>query len=600
MITSLENPFLAPRRRPIRGGDRHYDVKSTRAWITSLPMGDAMETGHEIAQRLFLMNRTAMPPRERVQSLETLLAPLGFVFEEMTEKTLKLPPPLSKRQLSQLRLADSLRILLIQGYKAALEQFHRDSGLRQVMNKHVRVLAAHRVLHFLGEMVLNAYRCYRTPPPYTWRELHGIYNYTRECGIHSKSVTDEQQEIPTRSDCTHLYKQTLLLATANPFRLQRGEAELLTRELRDWSTRCQLRTLDHRNRQRGLFLIDIGADSPPRYRNESDDRLLTKGWVLDTAPLSRILTKLHENLQHREPPSGRPDNALSPDLLSRLMLAWGIRPERCARRESSTGEVNVACGVEAVVRNLCEDPALNRRAAPDDADVVLSPGELNRMGWDLRKKPSIQSFDYSEFQGRADFPRFAPNRSATAVNSKEFHSCTICNRSNLGIHLKQRDLESWSISVGDLIGIEAAGGQHVEQHSQLGIVRWMQTDDRERADFGVQLLDGTPEPVFFRLIESDDESSVPFPGLLLFAEKKRPTLILPPTEGIEQRELSFSHKNIRLRITLGHAVESTNSFGQYLFGSQGATEKRYPSGESTAKEETKHPEIDFKENWGLS
>lgn len=573
-MTRINNPYLLPERSQPRSGDNTFDPRQFKARVEALPVGDVVGTAQEIHRQLRVMNCCEFPVADRMRNLELILEPLLFVLEGLADSYSRETLPLGKRSLLMFKLNASLYLLIVQAYKVVLDQYHQESLAGHLLHKHNRGVALHRAIYFLGKSLLHAYQLYQPAPKHIWREIHGIYHYAAEQHLAGNALESEDQRMINHSSVSDLYKQILLLSLACPYRLLIGEVTHVYMALSQWVAKCRLSAL--KNRSEGVFIVDPSGDEPPRYREESDTSRIRRGWVLDTGELSAILAKELESLHSQigvMRPQDAPD-AISPDLLARLMLTWGVGVQRGADRIESQGEVSLICELDVLyslfggeeapelftsgfnVRTISAEEALSGDDAvrADGNEPVVEGGEdlLRFMKWieeNAQREVLSQITDIEDEIDKADIP---------------IRKCMVFDESAQGYHLGWYGKGDSRIRVGELVGIRSVSNSNTGD-VRLGVIRWLQSDKPGMLDFGIEIFRGGVEPVILRRSIAGQDTPVSWRGFLLSSDTDESCLILPPFYSAGDRQVVLVQGEKCQKISLSRMIEATASFAQFHF-----------------------------------
>lgn len=567
-MTDQDNPFAVPRHQSPSPEDHRLDTRATRAWLAGLPTGDPLATAREMIRYLVAMNLVTLPPGERIQSLESLHASLAAVSGQMTEKALRSTLPLSKRQREQLDLASSMRVLMVQGYKSGLRDLDRKTWIHRALGRNASAVAAHRVLSLLGEIILTSYRRYRPPLPHTWRELHGMYIYARRLRLQNRRIGAPREGDKARSSCLDIYKRILLLAASDPFGLPRDDVEYLVSELPRWAAACTLLPIRGKEHPGISIVVDPRSDGPPRRPDNRHEDSVKAGWRLDISPLPKILSQLRGAIQERSrrhTPTAK-ENAQS-DLLTRLMHAWGERPERSAGHLRERRDIEVVRGVGSAVRVLClaQGSKTDAEACRKFNAAEPLPEELRQMGWQSRARPAIQSYDYSEPENVTTLLNFHTESRLGLSGAQTLKGCRLSNESAMGCRLVQGDRNGRRVSVGDLVGIRVTEGRETVQGWRFGSVRWVRAEQQGGTDFGIRFIEGASEPVLLKPVNGLKVGAYPLPALLVSDDEHSPSLIVAPFGVKRGAEFSLARRDAEHRIVFRDEIESTSAFSRFTF-----------------------------------
>ncbi len=582
-MANSNNPYLLPKRAPLASGDDTFEPKRFKQLIERLPIGNTGQISQSLHHLLKQMNASVIPVSDRVSDLEMILRPLMVALESLEQGFVRESLPLNKRASMLSEMHQSLCILAVQAYKVILDQYHHETFTGQLLHKTSRAMALHRVLYFLGCNLLHAYQLYRPAPTYIWQEIHGIHRYAFDQKLADRPVDNEDQSLYRHSTVNNLYKRLLLLSLAGPYRLMQGEAVRVYQVLSHWASEVQLLDLGKTNGDVGPFIVDIGIDEAPRYKGAERDHQVRRGWVLDTSDLA---IKLAAELESTAALHGamRPQDAsdkVSPDLLARLMLTWGIGSQRVAERDETQGEVELFCGLEAVYREL------GGEAMPAS---VTKPGAFNHQEDDVEKQTGgipralLEADEYvinddpqlmsiRRWVAENNAPAIQPRRIVTPAKKPAApppptqpvsRNCPVYNESGSGYHLGWSVGAEQSISVGELVAVSHRDTGSVES-LRLGVIRWMRVERPDVIDFGLELIPGDLLPVIFFRQWGRGRQEGYYPGLLLQRPNEDPTVITLPFYSEPGERTWLMAQGEKRPILLSREIEATASFIQFYF-----------------------------------
>lgn len=585
-MSDANNPYLLPRRKALKRGDDSFEPKRFKRLVEGLPLGDVGQLSKSIHTLLTQMNGLELSVASRISNLEALRGSLQFVLAALGKGFVRQMPPLGKRAAMMAETREMLCILAVQAYKVVLDQYHHASVAGQLLHKSNRALALHRVLYFLGQNLLQSYQLYRPAPRFIWREIHGIHRYAVDQKLDRRLVESEEPELVPQSCISDLYKQILLLSLAGPQRLMQGEVSHVYAALAQWAPKAQLNDLGRSHGDDGSFLVDIGVDEPPRMKGAERDHQVLKGWLLDTRELAIQLASeleqteaLHGVMRPREKP-----DRLSPDLMARLMLTWGIGAKRVSERDETSGEVSLICGLEAIYATAGGELLPKTTASPGAFTTTeksrhsgrqksegVAQGSLEADEFVINDDPQLvrirdsiqQSNDPSTrsiFLDAPPPPREDPM--PADVVRPVLRTCPLFNESSSGYHLGWTAGREQQISVGELVAVTSRDPGE-KGLLRLGVIRWIRAERPELIDFGVELFSGDIMPVIFTRQWGRHRQQGVWPGLLLQRPNEDPTLITSPFYTEPTDKTWLTQQGEKRQVMLSREIEATASFIQF-------------------------------------
>ncbi len=564
------NPFRIPQRRASLTLEEEYDRKEFKLWVEELPIGNIGQTARKIFDALTRLSHVDISPLERQEALEFLQAPLDHVLESLAGYYILDPLPLPKkdRQIARLRLELLARSVV--AYKVVVDQFNDESFTGHMLHRRAHADAVYQVLSCLGLILLHCYQLYQSVPRHVWAEIHQTYRYARENELHGKEVFAKDRDGQDKQSTEDLYKQLLLLALAGPYRLLKGEVPKLYSALQRWAPITEIASLHQSVSDKSSFVVDINADQPPVRANADILGSINEGWMLITDKLELLLGKELERIQGdtQRPGVTRPKMAqgeITGELISKLMLAWGVGTSRGAERSDSLGNVVMICGLDALYG------VMGGEVQPDF--------EQRRLGFEVSSSEVEDVFGRRKFLERDEFVISADNGLSELMDGKlEVEPapkpdggnlctkvCEIFDQSVNGYHLVFSGAGDSRARVGELVGIREGPDAAKEGNWQLGVIRWMRTKKSKWLEFGVELLQGDVEPVAITRERGTGDITDYWCGFLQRLDDETTILLMPPFFANDQDRIFLIRDGRKHTINLNCALDRTDSFAQYLY-----------------------------------
>lgn len=290
------------------------------------------------------------------------------------------------------------------------------------------------------------------------------------------------------------------------------------------------------------FLIDMNTDRAGVPYVEGAAPAPAEGFrLLNTIDLAR---QIHAHLtllqQGRTPePDGLPEEFYADgagELLRRLILAWGINPQRMYRRNArTTGEVDVAVGVEA-----CHH-------------------------WLHGGRGFIRSSSFvGPLPNRAQLTGVAPpTPEAPPTPDHPYENWHLEDESAGGMALTKKGLVRVPVRVGDLVAIRFAG----DVEWGLAAVRWARSANPSDVEVGTQRLAPSAQPV---VVQPDDGPSardfVPALRLPALPALEQPGSLIVPRGMYRTDRVFYIDDGFRLyRVRGTQLIELTNAFERFQY-----------------------------------
>jgi len=290
----------------------------------------------------------------------------------------------------------------------------------------------------------------------------------------------------------------LLLALLDPYRLMQGEVNKVLEYLANFGGHAHLQPLMQTSSPSGYFLVRLDSDKPPRaLSHETTVTDARTDILLNTIELARLL---HEQV-HRLEAGVNPQSLVLPasakdfgypNLLRRMLKHWGIAPKRLFNRIPQSARMDICAGIRAI-------------------HYFLSGGGNG----EIETKPEVSDDnpDTEITLELADSP--LDKTSHQTYVSKNW---LIINESAGGLALSKDPKTDAHIRVGEIIGLRPEGNEDWN----IGVVRWLSSEDPSHLQLGAQMLAPTATPVTIRPTIA--------PADMVF----QPALLLPEIPALKQ------------------------------------------------------------------
>lgn len=451
-------------------------------WLDRLPFANPVVAAQQLLQALAAMNRSLLDANLRATLLALHRPALGRVTTSLASLLGETGVPPHAQQ----RLAASLLRDLHREHVIACKHGIRGIGsprqpARRMAEPLACLLAALRDLH-----AAHAYT-YNPVPAALWLDLHHSHALARRHGIAELSRNGV-------ASASLSYRQTLLMALADPPHLSRSEQTLVQAFLHAFGALAELR-----EGPPGAvgFPVDPDSDRAPTVRTERNP---VPFW-LDTDALCRQLHETAHRLRLGESPRrmGLPaelDEDLTQNLARRLSRQWRNAPQRNFRRHvDQAGWVEVVVGLTAIHRLLADAGVCpDQPDEPSDEDGHLA---IDDVGMRTVAAPVLASH------------------------------WTIRNDSAGGLALEGTPEAPLNLKVGDALALRPRGS---DAAWSLATIRWIVMHDGGRVEFGLERLAPRVQPVWVRPLRGHRKRPEPalfVPGL---AALKLPDRLLLPRD----------------------------------------------------------------------
>jgi len=582
---SLEGLLSIPQQMPPQSGSFDTRPKRVEAWVAALPMAHVGESARRLYTALREMNRLTLSAQDRLKNLEILRAPHYQIAEALKRHYTNQPLPLSPKNHKVAELAIQLNSEMAMGYKSVIEDTLGRSGFSRLKAK-VLTTAVHRSIRYLSNVLLGAYQLYIHHPENTWLELNRLYLFAEEHQLHKKLVKDHVvDEALLDSTIADNYKQILLLALANPYRLRQPIMEAVYLALRDWAPHCHIQPFKPCAAGDSCTSINLNTDAAPGFfikDNNADPQLCR---TIDTSDLIRQVG------DHMLPHG---NEGIPQEVLKRLIQAWNGKSHRAFSRTPRNDDITITLGLSAThhyidevlrplragSRSLCAgtidriqlaQPVLGN---PDDSMELDRPAMYTSTPvFGISNiddhTPDVWDPDYTYRATNPSYSMTAREEDDQRRKEALFSpvNCKGINESAGGYSLLGRleyDADSRRVQVGELVGLNEPVGE--EHQFSIGVIRRIKSWNNG-LELGIQKLAPCAEAIATAVPPKDGEE-----------KKYNRSLILPELGGIDQPATIVTHAwqregdllitNIhgqKAMIELTRMLESTGVFAQFQF-----------------------------------
>jgi len=467
------------------------------AWLAGLPTDDPVERGRRMLAQLVALNRARVRVTLRQEATELIHAPAVALLPDLHAALASGTLPLSDSSRSAAGVAEELVTELAYSYKLLLvEQSRRLFGLASSGRAMLPVI---RAMQLLARRLALGYRMYATNSKGVWLELHELYQFALRRGLANRALPDES-DTPLR-----IYRDTLLVAFAEPLKLMQGDLDRLYAWLARFGTLAALSAAGQARGGQGMFLIKPQRDVPG-YALAKRHHPMPHGHdlALNTLPLADALLDQLARLAAGESAQslGLPQDADDPafrDLLGRLVRHWGAVPNRRFTRLRTHARVEVSIGIRGI--------------------------------WDfLHQRP-------------------APARSGEWM---------VTNESPRGFALLHVGGPIEPVRVGEVVGLRTRDSRTCH----VCVVRWVLSDSPEHLELGLEELAPTARAVSLRSAHRGPRPEESQPVLLLPevpALNQAPAILAPLFPLDSTCELNLGDLQSRLRVRATRLLERTVS-----------------------------------------
>lgn len=552
-------------------------------WLSSLHMTDVEKSARSVISSIEQHNQSGMDPVQRVQVMNLFVPVITQLVEALRDKLKGSAFPLSKKNIKYAELKEQIMQGMANGFKIAVLDLDAGQGNTEKSSTAL-LIATYASIKYMAEQLLSAWLVYYPEPQGIWTQIHRLYRYAEETGIHDKVQPVQAGEKVTTNTIQHLYKRIVLLAISNPYHLMEGEASAILEYLNDWAKKCSITPHQENAVVSGQFYVDLAGEEPPCFASGGAEHTPEHGRIINVDALAGGLTSLIHKIseQYKDKDMSLKDR-MNRDMLIRLHNAWGGRADRQEQRSIDKESILLSTGLGACHYFMSgrkefipeKDEIITRLDSQTEAGLSLMP--LDDAEWKQRElqdriEAGISQHRVSRFddKGLDTWEKInatrAYHQSITGdIDSK--YTITLLNKFNEsvgGLGLTSQDLAGIKARVGELVIFRTDGSNDW----QLGALRWLNNKDNQVLDLGIKTMSDNVNAVGVRAISGVGKGSEYFRALTCAEEvngQKVQTIIVPANIFDSRSGMVLNHDGEIKYIRLGKILDTTSSYSQFHF-----------------------------------
>ncbi|GAB4223346.1 MAG: hypothetical protein Tsb005_18150 [Gammaproteobacteria bacterium] len=490
------------------------DPKAIQRWLNDLPKANINKSAWLIYNALLSLYECNVSGKDWFNALELYRPTVLLLCQALA--TVSSTEVYTVEQQQSAHKAYLLELTLARAYKqVAIIERHNLEPL-------YLATSIHRALNHYTYVLIHNFQTYHEIPPTLWNSIYQLYSCARDEQLLRLVIVD--QAIKNRQSIMHLFKQILLLATANPYQLPEGDilhvwqlAPLLVDEL----------VFSEQYVESYLFGANLTSDQPPGYRHlfanplDATQCCSFDSLVIATTLERKLATMLEQ--EHFVYPGGH----CSKRLIQHLIEGWSAFPKRSFSRIPQSGELITCLGLVNIHYAIKSLVVENKTAAPVTG---------------LASENTIPHYP----KQRWDLINVSPGGYCLCVGEQ-----------------KPED-----INVGELVGLQQQDELPEKATVFIGMIRWVKYTNERELRVGVQLLAPHAILVHVRNLQHAEQDSEYLPALLLPAEpalNQPPTLITPILPFRVNDRLRVVAQDVDSDIKLSQCISHGSRFNQFLF-----------------------------------
>lgn len=526
----------------------YLKVKHLQRWVSELPTANISRSTQQVLDQLKTINRSRYPAHERIRLLDTLRPTTRELLIQLKQPIKNSKLPLDRKQKLAAQTIQKILEEMAAGYKSVVSQLIKHDSRKESDEMLLRE-AIYNSIQYLARRLVESYLVYAPEPYDTWRELHQLYNYAVQTGIHNLPVDDPHPDymLPVAYTIELVYKRILLLALAAPYHLMQNEAEELYYLLSSWSNECQIYpSIDQHIENEHVF--DLASDSPPRYLSQQSGWQPLNGRVLDIKAVRLRLENFLEKFLYHENVDDTPSlvEMQQRDMLIRLTQALEGNLSRQNSRHSAGNTVQIAVGLNAAHYFISQK-------------MPFSP-EMDELK--LKGQHEIEpSMFASSYKKALEKDRRHGHVNYSTYNWKQNNASTTGSALNCSLESDEQ-----TVKVGELVAY--CQNQKQCYRWKVGLIRWIKFQDNTGVDMGVMNLSHTAIPIAVKAMNGTGKGTDYFRGLMIPKQvslHQTRSIVVPATLYDVNSVLAINMRNRFFYIKLTKQCLSTRSFTQYEF-----------------------------------
>jgi hypothetical protein len=273
-------------------------------------------------------------------------------------------------------------------------------------------------------------------------------------------------------------------------------------------------------------------------------------------------------------------SALDKVTLQRIMLSWGVIPNRRFSRHQENITTRLSVGINTIHNVIAGPTTLNQATVDDDENIDdnqylrdptfelptcididpetgLKTGRTARHVREIGQKPDTWRDSLSGSYSASAKNSLRP-RSTTNIESWKMQNISAGGYCFLWDTAKPSNTQ-----VGEVVAMDT----HNNDRWQLGVIRWMKFSREYGLELGIQTLSPGATAVWVSLAEGN-HTGEQIRGLVLpeIKQLSQPESILLPTLPFQTGSVSIIERaGNKEEVRLTQLLESTGCFSQYLF-----------------------------------
>lgn len=508
-------------------------------WLDSLPYIDFQKTSQLLYEASKATNQQDLKPSVRLELATIYNRPYQYYLDSQIKTGAQHTLQSIETMQSQINILKHIAVNLSYACKLVVQE----TLIPKTMWRHSKppLSAMLMSLNYLSHALIFSFLEYAPVPKSVWTELNFIYDFAEGLGQKNASIVpvggDPKKDTTTIEEA---YKRIAMASLVDPHHLPFGAIWEIFEQLKSWSEYTQIKVFGKPDNPAGYFVIDLESDTrPTAYIDFKATSANRKHRLIDAGALGSLIKKHLDLLEsgQRLDDSVQLSAYFAKSILSQMSRTWSLPPKRYSPRQTQTGVLNLACGLNSIYFYLNDEQEFISPDMPDSDDMT------------------------DEFEYRLGQPDI------TVTADYETEQWQLVNQGPGGFAVTRHGKPRNMIRVGDLVGIShAANGSAPSSSWAIGVIRWLMIKKKNIYKIGIQTIavdifaaavratSGRPQESQFRrafiageTMDSGVNSIITSKGLFKNA-----------------RELEINYQNEIFRVYADSLTESSISFEHFV------------------------------------
>lgn len=570
----LDMQLYMPTQEPVTEDDFTFSARATNKWIKAIPVTTFESTGALLRDYIAKANRTNVPSKERLASIDALQPISRRLIDELHKYLACQTFPLSPRANQAYKLQQSLLNELSIAYKIIIVDTI-ESQKRPDNKKLFHCVS--NAINYIAEQYLSCIFTYQEFPAGLWYEISQIYRIAEHKNFHQKKTKTDL--VGDQSTIEQIFKHLCALTLISFNKLRQGEAEKTCNFLFKHQDLINFSSTAENITSNSIYVANLATGKQPAYYIPRELPISNENRFIDYQVLVEKLEQLTS--QPTQPYSYYLQTGeIEPELAKRLAKMINGPSERGNDRINSRRTVRAVLGLTEIVSfdNQVDEIAANKEKENTAeqlyhslSNISLVPTEhsIGSYSSELFELEATEKasdvWDPFENKNTKDMQVNLVEEEKTLLSPKsdDLSDWQVENYSSSGFCLYYDSQKTRSMRVGEVVGILKPQNDKTTSTLTIGITRWMQGMSEQTHKIGIELLSGQHTSVYARY---EDNKLKDLPAILLkkvLNDKNIYTILLPAATNITGKEILLSEKTGSHLISLGKPLESTGCFTHF-------------------------------------